>query len=73
MKAIVKGFFGKTFEVNCSSWGVDTEGWLIFRGDNGEVFHIIKSWETLEIVVEFPLRPDDVFDAIDLKRGYCDI
>lgn len=72
MKAVVKGFCGKTSEVNCSAWGVDTEGWLVFRGVNGEVFHIIKSWDTLEIVGEFPLPPDDVFDAIDIKRGYCD-
>jgi hypothetical protein len=75
MKVIVRdGLYNKTTSVNCSLWGVDTEGWLVFRDENNEVCRVMKSWDSIEVVEDSPSRcPDDVLDQQDIRRGYCDI
>lgn len=59
--------------IDCSGWGIDESGWLIFRDMAGEVSHVLKRWESIEVVHDENRAPDDILDNIDMKRGYCDI
>jgi hypothetical protein len=75
MKAIITSIIRRCpVIVKHATWGVDPEGWLLFRNEAGDVCYVIKDWDSIEIVEEGPatLAPDDALDALDMKRGFCD-
>jgi hypothetical protein len=75
MRVLVKGcFHHATADISCCTWGVDEAGWLIFRDKVGSVSHVIKTWDSIEVTEDAPISiPDDAIDAMEIKRGFCDI